>query len=245
MMLRLMRYVLLGLVLLLVFCASALLAMRFAIHGREVRVPRLSGLTPAEAERVAMAQGLVLSIESRFYTVGIPEGRIVSQSPAPGALVRRGWKVVAAQSLGRQHAAIPNLIGQSQHAASINVSRHGLEIGSVGMLHWPGAQPGTVVAQSPPANAKDVASPKINLLVAAPDSAQQYLMPSFLGKSLGDVTDALEKAGFNVGEVRMLNIGPFSRDAAPRPAWGTIVKQHPSPGQRVAAGTAINLDVQQ
>lgn len=244
MMLRLMRYVLLGLVLLLVFCASALLAMRFAIHGREVRVPRLSGLTPADAERVAMAQGLVLSIESHFYTVGIPEGRIASQSPAPGALVRRGWKVVAAESLGRQHAAIPNLIGQSQHAASINVSRRGLEIGSVGMLHWPGAQPGMVVAQSPSPNAKDVASPRINLLVAAPNNAQQYVMPSFLGKSLGDVTDALENAGFTVGEVRMLGTGPFSRDAATRPASGTVTKQRPSPGQKVAAGTVIDLDVQ-
>jgi beta-lactam-binding protein with PASTA domain len=244
MMFRLMRYVFLGLVLLLVFCASALLAMRFAIHGREVRVPRLSGLTPADAERVATAEGLVLSIDSRFYTVGIPEGRIASQSPAAGALVRRGWKVVAAQSLGRQHAAIPNLIGQSQHAASINVSRHGLEIGSVGMLHWPGAQPGIVVGQSPPPNAKDVASPKINLLVAAPASAQQYVMPSFLGKSLGEVTDALENAGFAVGEVRMLDTGPFSGDAVPRPAWGTVVKQRPSAGQKVAAGTAVDLDVQ-
>jgi len=187
----------------------------------------------------------VLSIESRFYTVGIPEGRIASQSPAPGALVRRGWKVVAAESLGRQHAAIPNLIGQSQHAASINVSRHGLEIGTVGMLHWPGAQPGTVVGQSPPPNAKDVASPKINLLVAAPDSARQYVMPNFVGKSFGDVTDALEDAGFTVGEVRTLDTVPFSHDVAPRPAWGTVVKQRPSPGQRVAAGTAIDLDVQQ
>lgn len=239
MMLRLMRYVLLGLVLLLVFCASALVAMRFAIHGREVRVPRLSGLTPAEAERVAMAQGLVLSVESRFYSVGIPEGRIASQSPAPGALVRRGWKVVAAESLGRQHAAIPNLIGQSQHAASINVSRHGLEIGSVGTLHWPGAQPGTVVAQSPLPNAKDVTSPKINLLVAASDNTQQYVMPSFLGKSLGEVTKTLENAGFTVGGVRTLDNWPLSS------ASGTVVKQRPLPGQRVAAGTAIDLDVQQ
>jgi beta-lactam-binding protein with PASTA domain len=245
MMLRLMRYVLLGLVLLLVFCASALLAMRFAIHGREVRVPRLSGLTPAEAERVAIAEGLVLSIESRFYTVGIPDGRIASQSPAPGALVRRGWKVVAAESLGRQHAAIPNLIGQSQHAASINVSRHGLEIGSVGMLHWPGAQPGAVVAQSPPPNAKDVAFPRINLLVAAPDNAQQYVLPSFLGKSLSNVTDALESAGFNVGDVRTLDMGPFSGDAVPRPASGAVIRQRPLPGQKVASGAAIDLDVQQ
>ena len=58
----------LSLVLLLVFLSSALLAMRFAIQGREVHVPRLTGLTPLEAERVANSDGLVLSVESRFYS---------------------------------------------------------------------------------------------------------------------------------------------------------------------------------
>jgi beta-lactam-binding protein with PASTA domain len=64
---RLLRYFLLGLVLVLVFAVSALVAMRFAIHGREVRVPKLAGLTQAEAEHIANQNGLVLSVESRFF----------------------------------------------------------------------------------------------------------------------------------------------------------------------------------
>ena len=146
---KVIKYFFLGLVLLLVFLSSALLAMRFAIQGREVHVPRLSGLTPAEAERVANSDGLVLSVESRFYSPSVPAGRIISQSPAPNATVRRGWKIRVAASLGTQHAAVPNLIGQSQHAAGINVSRRGLEIGTVAAIHLPGAAPDTVLAQSP------------------------------------------------------------------------------------------------
>ncbi len=103
---KLVKYFFLSLVLLLVFLSAALLAMRFAIQGREVRVPRLTGLTPAEAERVANSDGLVLSVESRFYSATVPEGRIVSQAPAhechraprledprggePGTATRRG-----------------------------------------------------------------------------------------------------------------------------------------------------------
>ena len=120
-----LRYFLLGLVLLLVFVTSALVAMRFAIHGREVRVPNLVGLTPVEAERLANTNGLVLSVESRFYTPNVPEGRIVSQVPAPDTRVRSGWKVMVAQSLGPQRAAVPNLVGQSEHAADVNLSRRG------------------------------------------------------------------------------------------------------------------------
>jgi eukaryotic-like serine/threonine-protein kinase len=233
----LLRYVLVTLVLLLVFLASALVAMRYAIRGREVSVPALSGLTPAEAERTANAAGLVLTIESRFYSP-VPQGRIVSQTPEAGAHVRRGWKIMAAQSLGPQRVAIPNVIGQSEHAADINITRRGLEIGSVAVMRVPGAQPGTVLAQSPSADNKEAASPKISLLLAAPDNVQTYVMPSFVGKPLTEASATLRQAGFTVGK-----ISTVADDSSQRP--GIIVRQYPLAGQKVAAGTAINFDVSQ
>ncbi len=233
---KLLRYFLLSLVLVLVFVVSALLAMRFAIHGREVRVPKLAGLTPAEAERIANQNGLVLSVESRFYTAGLPEGRIVSQAPAPDTRVRSGWKVMVVESLGPQRAAIPNLVGQSEHAAGVNVRRRGLQIGSVAAIHFPGAQPGIVIAQSPPPNAKNAASPKINLIVAAPDNATQYVMPNFVGKSLAESTDLLEGAGFAVDKVQ-------GSAAAASAAPGIIVRQRPAAGQKVTAGAAVSFEV--
>ena len=54
------RLVLLALVLLVVALVSALTAMRFVIHGREVAVPNLVGKTPAEARRIAEESGLEL-----------------------------------------------------------------------------------------------------------------------------------------------------------------------------------------
>jgi len=241
---KLLRVFLLSLVLLLVFCASMLLAMRFAIHGREVRVPQLGGLTPAEAERVANADGLVLSVESRFYTPSVPKGRIASQSPIAGARVRRGWKVVVAESLGPQRAAIPNLIGQSEHAADINIGRRGLEIGSVVRVHFPGAAAGTVIAQSPAPNARDVVSPKISLMLAAEDNAQSYVMPNFVGKPLEEATKVLEDAGFTLGQVKTVAGSPFSDDEFGRRATGIVVKQRPLPGQKVNAGATIDFEVE-
>lgn len=235
---KVIKYFFLGLVLLLVFLSSALLAMRFAIQGREVRVPRLTGLTPAEAERVANSDGLVLSVESRFYSPSVPAGRIISQSPAPNATVRRGWKIRVAASLGTQHAAVPNLIGQSQHAAGINVSRRGLEIGTVASIHLPSAAPDTVLAQSPPPDAAEVTSPKVDLLVADADNGQRYVMPNFVGKPLADTNIALIKGGFTLGKVRLVEGASGGSDAA-----GTIVRQYPPVGQRVTAGTAISFDV--
>jgi eukaryotic-like serine/threonine-protein kinase len=236
---KLIRYFFRGLVLLLVFLSSALLAMRFAIQGREVRVPKLVGLTPADAERVANSDGLVLSVESRFYSSSVPQGRIVSQSPAPEATVRRGWKIRVAESLGAQHAAVPNLIGQSQHAAEINISRRGLEIGSVATIHLPGAQPETVVSQNPTPDATDVASPKVGLVFAASDNAQRYVMPNFVGKPLAEAAVSVEKNGFTLGKVQHV---PAVEENNPALA-DTVLRQSPPAGQKVSAGATISFDV--
>jgi eukaryotic-like serine/threonine-protein kinase len=239
---KLVKFFFRALVLLLVFLASALLAMRFAIQGREVRVPRLTGLTPAEAERVANSDGLVLSLESRFYSSAVPQGRIVSQAPAPDSTVRRGWKVRVAESLGPQRAAVPNLAGQSPHAAGINISRRGLEIGAVGTIHLPGAQPETVVSQSPPPDATEAVSPKVSLIFSAAENARTYLMPNFVGKPLAETTASLEKAGFVLGKVRQLSA---DSGGIPSEAPGSILRQSPPAGERIPAGATISFDVAQ
>lgn len=240
---KLLRYLLLSLVLLLVFCASALLAMRFAIQGREVRVPSLSGMTPAEAERIANNEGLILAVDTRYYTPSVPRGRIVSQMPPAGSRVRRGWRLLVAESLGPQRAAIPDLRGQSEHAADINITRHGMEVGSVATAHLAGAMPETVVAQSPRANAKDAASPKISLLLSAADNEAAFVMPSFVGKSLAQTTKILERAGFTVGKVWGVPAAPAGEGESS--GSGIILKQYPPAGQKVSAGTAINFEVRE
>lgn len=234
-MLRLIKYFLLGLVLLLVCFASALLAMRFAIHGREVRVPKFIGLKPVDAERIANTEGLVLTFESRFYSSEVPEGCIVSQSPVPDTKVRRGWKVRVAESLGPQRASIPNVVGQSERVAELNITRRGLEIGSVATIHFPGPPPATVVAQSPAAGAKNAVSPKINLIVSASDNVESYVMPNFVGQPLSVATSTLEKAGFVLGDV--VTVDDLSGPS------GNIVKQSPAAGTKISAGETINLQV--
>jgi eukaryotic-like serine/threonine-protein kinase len=246
---KLLRYFLLGLILLFVFCASALLAMRFAIQGREVRVPSLTGLTPAEAERLANNDGLILAVDTRYYTPSVPRGRIVSQTPAAGSRVRRGWRLLVAESLGPQRAAIPDLIGQSEHAADINITRHGMQVGAIATTHLAGAAPETVVAQSPPPNAKDAASPKISLLLSAAENEADYVMPSFVGKPLASTAKILETAGFTIGKVSRVPAEPSDEDASQNESEsrgsGIILKQYPPAGQKVSRGTAINFEVRE
>src|SRR5207244_11359576 len=116
------------LVLLMVALVSALTAMRLAIHGHEVLVPKLVGMTPLEAEKAAIANGLQVGVERQYHSPNIPEGRIVSHVPAPGTNVRRGWQVRVAQSQGPQRIAIPAVSGQAPPAAQLTIQPRSMAI---------------------------------------------------------------------------------------------------------------------
>ena len=227
------RIVVLVLVLATVMLISALSAMRFAIHGREVAVPRMVGMTPAEAERAADALGIRMEIESRYFSSDVPEGRILSQVPLAGTIVRRGSRVRVAESLGPQRAVIPDVVGQSLRAAEINVKRRSLELGTVAVASIPGQPPGQVVAQTPPPSAP-AALPRVDLLITPDASETSFVMPDLTGHTVPEIETIVETAGLK------LRARDVPANGAP---VGVIVKQWPEAGQRIVAGTVIGVDV--
>ncbi len=253
---RFFRLVLRFLVLVVVFLVSLLTAMRFAIHGREVPVPKLVGMTPPQAEQALANSGLVYIRENRYYSTEVPEGHILSQVPAPGEKVRRGWRVRVAESMGPQREVIPAVIGDSERAAELNIRRRGLDLGTVATVQIPDAPSDTVIAQSPPPNATGVTSPKISLLVAAPAEPQWFVMPNFIGQPLDSVVKSISSAGFKVGNIHTINPEPPVADSsipmlpqpspapvAPTRSVAVVVHQSPGPGQKIPAQALINLDV--
>jgi beta-lactam-binding protein with PASTA domain len=161
---------------------SAFIAMRLAIHGREVQVPQLTGLTVAQASDIAARDGLNLTLENRFYSTGIPAGRILAQDPAPGARVRRDWAVRITESLGAQAVSIPDLTGQSERAATVSIRRLALDLGVVAHLALPGA-PDVVLAQTPTANSSGIDGPRVSLLVSDPIGSSSAPSPSAIANS--------------------------------------------------------------
>src|SRR5580658_3418580 len=248
------RMLLLSLVLMTVALISALAAMQLAIHGREVAIPKLLGMSPLEAERSGAALGLQVAVERQFYSADIPEGKIMTQMPPPGTKVRRGWAVRLAQSLGPQRVAIPDVTGGSERVAELNIRRRGITLGAVAHVNLRDAPLDQVLSQSPPAKASGVSAPKISLLVSDGPEPPTYVMPNLTGQPLGSATLALQDAGIKVGKVSVLPPpSPSAREpqAAPRApspaslpnAASMIVTQAPAPGQKIAAGSAVNFEV--
>jgi beta-lactam-binding protein with PASTA domain len=242
---RFFRWVVRALVLIIVFMASALTAMRFAIHGRQTKVPKVIGMTARDAGNALESTGLVLDRTDRFYSAEIAEGHIVSQVPSPGEQVRRGWHVRVAESMGPQRVTIPDLTGDSERSAEINIRRRGLEMGTMAVASLPDATPDQIVAQSPPANAVNVSAPKVSMLLAATGDRKSYVMPDLRGKTEDEVVNAIIGAGLKVGSIT--SEPPPGADAnSPEtlPSGTRIVtKTAPAPGQRVWDGQAIALEV--
>jgi beta-lactam-binding protein with PASTA domain len=257
------RFALLALVLVVVALGSALTAMRFAIHGQEVQVPALVGLTPQEAERAVSGLGLQIEVERQYYSPQIAEGRIMSQLPLPGTKVRRGWQLRVAQSMGPQRVSIPDVTKESERAAELNLRRRGLEVASTAEIRLPDTTADQVLAQSPPASASQVAAPKTSLLMTAAADPPAYVMPSFLGQLLGSASRTLQDAGFKLGNVSMAppatappataatpglappssaTVSSAAAPSQPSPA-SVIVVQSPPAGKKVFAGAVVNFEV--
>jgi beta-lactam-binding protein with PASTA domain len=263
---RFFNIVLGALAMLIVALVSAFISMRLAIHGHEVKVPDLTGLTISDASKKTSALGLSLNLENRFYSPNMAPGRILAQSPAPGTTVRRQWAVRFTESLGTQQVAIPNLIGQSERTASINVKRLGLDLGAVATIPSPGP-PGIVIAQTPNPNAAGVDRPRVSLLLSAPegsDSPTAFVMPSLAGLTLASAAARAAAAGLHIVSAEDLNLPTQttpatttpqpagSPPAAPSPTTptpgapialtvGTVVAQTPPAGHRVVKGDPVHI----
>ncbi|HSZ17501.1 MAG TPA: PASTA domain-containing protein [Terracidiphilus sp.] len=229
---------------------SAITTMHFAIHGAEVQVPSLKGMTVADARSQAAGMGLNLNVDNRYYSGDVAAGHVLSQSPAPGTVVRREWHVRVAESLGPQKVDVPDTVGVDQRVAAFQLRRAGLDVGITAKLADNGVPEGTVISQDPPAHAQGIERPSVNLLVAAPDdeTADGYVMPDFIGMPIVTAQSQLAKVGLKTFtpifiDVPFPPVGANNAPPAPPVAPGSVIAQQPPAGARVDQTAEVRLTV--
>src|ERR1700728_269711 len=213
------RFVLVVMLLSVVAMTSAIVTMHFAIHGAEVSIPDLRGMTVSDAGQRAAGLGLTLQVESRLYSADIPVGRVTNQSPVAGTIVRRGWRIWLTESLGPQKLAIPDVKGKDQRVAAIEIRRAGFQTGVIAAMPWPNVEAGAVIAQSPEPNASGVESPAMNLLVAAPmdgaDVQGGVVMPNLEGQIFTAARPTLTRMGLKLAPVKEQDMHVAASSAGP------------------------------
>lgn len=204
-----------------------------------VAVPSLKGRTPASANVTLSLAGLKVGTVS--YGAGTP-GRVVSQSPAAGTLVKRGTAV--SYVVGRfgvtpptTTVPVPDLKGRTPASANAALTAAGLRAGTVS--YGPG-RPGRVVSQSPAARTPVRRGTAVSYVVGrtvggppTPPTPTTVTVPNVVGLTQSSAQAALRRAGLVVGRVTQ-GVGPRR---------GRVLSQSPSAGRTVARGTSVSLTV--
>lgn len=213
---------------------SALTAMRFAIHGREVVMPDVVGKKYLDAQQILRGRGVTMKVEDRIYNL-LPVDQVVRQSPPPNMKVKLGQYAHVVLSLGPQKVTIPPVGGRSVRLARIELLRGGMQVGEVSSAYLSNGTPDEVIQQDPAPGTSDVTSPHENLLVSMGPRPPAYSMPDVTGLALGDAEAKLTPAGLKVSK---LTLAPSSGAQ-----HGIVVGQTPARGQRVDPAASIELQV--
>jgi eukaryotic-like serine/threonine-protein kinase len=216
---------------------SALTAMRFAIRGREVEVPPLSGKTSDQAKEILARNGLLLKVASSRFSSEVPEGQIVAQIPPAGTRIKANRTVRVLVSLGGRRFAVPNLIGTSLRAAQLTLAQRKLALGKTIYTHTPDGESSTVVYQSPVPGTQEGADPSVNIVISLGPPAEYFIMPDLIGKSADLVASRARTEGFHLGKINSRKY--------PGVEPGLVIQQKPQAGYRLTKSDIILLDVSQ
>jgi beta-lactam-binding protein with PASTA domain len=216
---------------------SALTAMRFAIRGKEVEVPKLMGKTKEEAEQILRNGGLKLRITSSRFSSNIAEGKVLEQIPAAGTRLKADRTVKVLISLGEQRFAVPNLMGTSLRAAQLTLAQRRFMLGNTVYTHTDDGESSTVVYQSPKPGTQEGTDPSVDIVISLGPPAQYFIMPDLIGKPAELVSGRVRTEGFHLGKVN------YRKYPGVEP--GVVIFQKPQAGYRLTKPDVIFLDVSQ
>jgi serine/threonine-protein kinase len=192
-------------------------------------VPPLVGHTQAEAQQRVIAARLTVGAVSKAFSETVPQGQVISTSPAANTSVKRGASVLLVISQGRQPIKLADWTGQPVDRAVAALTDAKLKVDTT-KQDWNDTVPkGSVISQSPASGTLfkgDLVTLVISkgpVLVSVPDVVGQQELPA---------RSILERLGFTVKIDRAF--GGYFR---------TVRFQSVSPGTQAPKGSTITLTV--
>ena len=235
------------------------ISITVSLGGKPFNMPDVVGKKMEDADAQLKDLGLTVKIEQKA-DAGVPVGQVISQNTPAGSQVRKGDIVTIVVSSGVPTAAVPNVVGVSASTAESALKEAGFKVKKQEQ-YSSGVAKGTVISQSPNANTTQAEGTEITIVVSkgaqpvVPDTVTQPTSPApqddqpptepsvtqqkitvanVIGKTSGEAKAALENQGLTVS----INYD-YSSDAEK----GRVIRQNPSAGTSVKAGTTVAITV--
>jgi serine/threonine-protein kinase len=230
---RAMRWVLAGLGAVLAGYLTAYLVLFPApiLSGHQV-VPRVLGLTVAEAQAQVKEAELVVNDGGAEPSPTAEQGIVIWQDPPPGVIAPQGLKVTLVVSAGPPKIPVPDVSGLDASLAQQLIAAAGLTVSQVESVQADKPQ-GLAMLTRPPAGT--VLAPGAGLALVVSRGAPTISVPDLLGMSIADARSRLELDGLKLGTPTRRR----TADGTP----GTVVEQRPASGTLASPGTVVDIVV--
>ena len=134
-------------------------------------------------------------------------------------------------SSGNGQVSVPNVVGDSQAAASTAITGAGLVLGTVTTQSSSTVTSGNVISETPAAGSSVANGSSVALAVSS--GPAMVAVPNVAGDTKAAATTAITGAGLTVGAVTQQSSGTI--------AAGDVVSENPAAGTSVKSGSAVAL----
>jgi uncharacterized repeat protein (TIGR03803 family) len=165
-------------------------------------------------------------------------GNVISQSPAAGSHVASGSAVNLVISTGPVQVAVPNVVGDTQSAATTAITGAGLMVGPVILQSSSTVAVGNVINQNPAAGSSVASGSAVNLLISL--GYPQVAVPNVVGDTLSVAMTAINDAGTATNNAG-LTVGTVTPQSSSTVAVGNVISQSPAAGTSVDVYSDVNL----
>jgi len=195
-------------------------------------VPRVLGLTLAEAQSEIQKARLQVTDGGAEPHPTAPQGVVIWQDPPPDVIAAEGTKVTLVSSAGPPKIPVPDVAGLDATLAQSMVAAAGLTVSQVESVQA-AAPTGLAMMTRPPAGT--ALAPGAGLTLVVSRGAPTIPVPDLLGMASTDARTRLETEGLQLGTVTRRR----TTEASP----GTVIAQSPAAGTLAAPGTVVDIVV--
>lgn len=204
----------------------------------QIKVPKLVLMTLEEANIEMTEKGLRLSDEVEYsLSDKVEEGKIISQNPEAGEIIKRNEEVVVVVSIGSSggNIAVPEVVGKTAEDAisellDLELSYEIKEEASEKVAM------GKIIRQNPVSGTKVNPDETVTIVLSTgrpeEEKKAEVVVPKVKGYSLSDARDIIE--------ANSLKLGTVSTKTSDSPK-GTVISQSPLSGEKLPADSTVNL----
>jgi len=197
----------------------------------KLSAPNLEGMTVDAARERWRTKGLVIIEDGERSVAEADPGTIVQQRPSAGAELSSNKEIRVVVAKASSDVPLPKVEGKSYDDARTALVAAGFEVPEP-TKEVSDEDSGTVLKQVPAAGTKAKEGSVVRLTVAEPAAVE---VPKLRGLYLSGAKKKLEAAGLTPGRIR--------RVEDPERGQNYVLRQSPSPGDKVPPGTEVELTV--